>query len=579
MCTLPEETCWGDEYQNGGLKNGRCDLTTKTCTCRTGYSGAFCTENIGITNVKTNSDLFGTAGVPFGESLSITWNSSTTLFPHVNIILTRTSDATTWPVGQYLATMIPNINSWSWSVGSVLQSGLEAGGGYQVRVWYSKNNGYGDSAQFSIADPCGYISCGAHGTCDRGLCQCSDGYSGQFCGTGPCERALCDTVQNNCTNDYLIASGQYLKPQVCPCSAGFTGAQCRTPFLCSSITCQNGGDLGGVVQTASSCTGKCVCRGNWIGTACETCGLTCQNGGTVNANCTSCDGCKAGFFGKDCSCQYYLLGFKFLVDVSGWFGASGNTVAQARWSRTLALDIITAVASVSPNKAAVSIDSITPQPPADGQTKGSVLVSVKLSLNCAPTSQMGGGAEDNGGGNYHFDYSSYEPVSGLYHSTAAFEAFLSRHLLTVTPTDTSLLATYNSFRPLLADTDSPAYQGQITSQADPTFRVTASDPSGTDALQSPDQPRDCFQEDCTVAPDSGSDDGLVAKITSSPLFIALISIGLVLIIGGIVFAVWYFRKRKQTSKDTLSALSRMGANGESELTANPVITSGRWAQL
>lgn len=568
VCTQPDDTCWGSQYSTGGVKNGRCDQTSKTCVCRTGFSGDFCQDNLGIHNVRTNSDLFGTAGVPFSESLSITWNSSTAIYPYVSIVLLRLSAANVWPVGQYLATLIPNTNSWSWSVGSILQSGLEAGDGYQVRVWYSKSNGFADSDLFSVADPCGYVNCGQHGTCARGICTCSPGYSGQFCAQGPCERALCDTTANTCTNDALVTSGAYLNSQVCPCSSGWTGAQCRTPTMCASIVCQHGGDLGSVVQTASSCTGQCVCRGNWVGPTCSTCGLTCQHGGVANGNCTACDSCAAGYFGADCSCQYYLLGFQFLADVSGWFGSAGNAVAQARWSRTLALDIITAVASVSPNKASVVVDSIKPQPASATDTKASVLVSVKLSLDCATIAPFGGGGEEAA---YHFDYSTYEPVSGRRYDPSAFQAFVSRHLLGMSSNST-LLSTYNSYLPLLSDLDSMAFQGQLTSLADPTFRVTAVDPSGADALTAPGQPRDCFQVDCTAQPTPPDND----RSTRSVLFIALFCVGSVLVVLGVSVGVYYCWRWKRSSTDATSHLSKLG---ESEMTANPALSGGRWNNI
>uniref|UniRef100_A0A7S4L7T5 Uncharacterized protein n=2 Tax=Guillardia theta TaxID=55529 RepID=A0A7S4L7T5_GUITH len=65
----------------------------------------------------------------------------------------------------------------------------------------------------------------------------------------------------------------------------------ETPSKCSSVTCANAG------RYLKDCT--CMCRGGWTGPSCETCSLSCKNGGVAAADCSKCI-CPSGFSGLEC---------------------------------------------------------------------------------------------------------------------------------------------------------------------------------------------------------------------------------------------------------------------------------------
>lgn len=491
-CSPPADTCWGNVV---GVRNGRCDAETDKCVCRSGVSGATCEQTAQIVDVQTSGDEFGPSGVPLQQPLSISWRSDPMALPRVSILLRRRNAASTWPVPQYLAAGILNTNAWSWNVGSILEAGLEAGDSYSILVWASQH-AYNESATFVLADPCAYTSCGDHGVCANGLCQCSAGFSGPSCGMGPCEAARCDPQHSSCNNTRVVTTGQFLSANVCAlnassttCLAGYTGAQCRTPPACANLQCLNGGDIANAVQANGTCTGACDCRGNWIGEQCQTCGLHCRHGGSPNSGCTACAGCGAGYFGQTCECKFYSLGFRFNQDVSGWFNPASSgaspSLAQQRWTKTLAQDVLLAVSTVSNVRVDVSVDTIK-QLAATRNSQAQVVVTLRLSLDCSTVGSFGG----DDGADAPWSYMDYSPARGpsdellalftherlaLPYPRSQAGAFGRRLLQTAADetSDATLLATYNALLPLLQDRNSIVFQGQITSTMDPTWAVTA----------------------------------------------------------------------------------------------------------
>ena len=615
VCTLPATTCygWSNSTSTSSPKNGRCDLTTKRCTCRTGYSGSTCNDFAAIAEVATNGQLFGSTGMPFGQPLQITWSSSIKDIPYVDVLLSRRTSAgvNNFPVGQYLASHIPNTNSWTWAIGSILSTGIEAGDGYFVRVWYSRNS-YADSPTFTIADPCAYISCGAYGTCSNGHCQCAPGYTGDLCTVGPCERATCAPSTSSCNNTDVIASGAYAKSDsVCTCQAGYSGPQCRTPScIDDSLKCLNGGDMQNVVLSSDACTGQCVCRDAWSGPTCAKCSLTCANGGVPSKDCTTCEKCKDGFFGKQCQCQYYIIEYRLTTDITDWYNTN-NEVARTRWMKTLSLDIQSALATVSSLKTLITVENAQPLP--DGKTQA----RVRFSLDCVSSSAMSP-FENAISGESSFDYMAYEPQHDTYTESAylaqlagrlgkkieqltkediASDGSLNRDLFlaSVRPSaharrlfqqssTGSLLDAFNAYLPLLGDRDSPAWQGQLTSQMDASFTVVATDPSGISTLAQPNAPLDCFENDCTQR-SSGTDDedsskSVIETITSNSLYLALFIVGIVVVLVLIGAAIFFLVRRSRQSMDTSSHISRMTTSGDQEMTTNPALAainnSGRW---
>jgi hypothetical protein len=239
----PASLCWGPQASLG-IHNGRCDLSTGKCVCRTGTIGEDCHSSGSITSVQTNADQF-TAGIPFHEPLTITWFSNFSSLPFVHIVLMKNTTGlgvglgTEWSVGEYLGSNVLNSGYFQWQVGSKLPD-LEVGNGYRVRVWFSKNL-YQDSLSFSIADPCAYKSCGLNGNCQRGQCVCSAGFTGDACQTGPCDRANCAADSSTCTNIGVITAPPTMGPAsgtpICACKDGFSGIQVseEKKFFCGHI--------------------------------------------------------------------------------------------------------------------------------------------------------------------------------------------------------------------------------------------------------------------------------------------------------------------------------------------------------
>ena len=230
-----ESVCWGPTANSTGVKNGRCDAESGGCVCRSGTVGTFCDQAGRLDSVETNGDEFAD-GIPIGELLLIKWNSTVDSLPLVNILLSKNlsglpasmpPQGADWSTSMYLGANIKNSGFFQWKVGSLLSGSLEAGTGYRVVVWYSQNL-RAESAPFAISDPCAYKSCGVHGVCNMGVCACSEGFSGDACTLGPCERADCAPDTATCNNTDLITTPPSTTPKpACMCTGGFTGTQVR----------------------------------------------------------------------------------------------------------------------------------------------------------------------------------------------------------------------------------------------------------------------------------------------------------------------------------------------------------------
>ena len=167
----PESVCWGSQFASTGVKNGRCEPARGGCVCRSGTVGQSCNEQGMLQQVDTNGDEF-VDGIPIGELLLIQWNSTLSDLPRVNILLTKNLTSlpsstpklgANWANGLYLASNVRNSGFFQWTVGEHVKEALEAGTGYRIVVWFSKNL-WAQSDPFAISDPCAYKS-QTHTTC------------------------------------------------------------------------------------------------------------------------------------------------------------------------------------------------------------------------------------------------------------------------------------------------------------------------------------------------------------------------------------------------------------------------------
>ena len=188
-CTIDPAVCYGGGGAAGyGEVNGACLTATGACLCRPGWAGATCDTAPALFNVTTGAAGFEQGGVPIGDTLTVQWMDSGSV-DYVSVLLVRLGAADGWPVAQYLAQQLPNYGAYQWTVGSLLGD-LESGN-YSVRVWFS-DSAWADSAPFAVADPCGYVACSEHGTCSKGQCLCTPGFSGSDCSLGPCDSTRCN---------------------------------------------------------------------------------------------------------------------------------------------------------------------------------------------------------------------------------------------------------------------------------------------------------------------------------------------------------------------------------------------------
>ena len=69
---------------------------------------------------------------------------------------------------------------------------------------------------------CGPQECLNNGVCEKGICECPDGFTGLYCELDACESA-------NCQNGATCNNG------VCECPPGFEGINCSTAIVPNSV--------------------------------------------------------------------------------------------------------------------------------------------------------------------------------------------------------------------------------------------------------------------------------------------------------------------------------------------------------
>jgi len=106
-------------------------------------------------------------------------------------------------------------------------------------------------------DPlCEGVECGEHGSCEGGVCVCTDGYIGEFCDVpGPC-------VGIDCGENGTCVEG------ICECDTGYEGDNCEVDINeCDPNPCLNGGSCAEGVPG----TYECTCIDGYTGDNCEIC--------------------------------------------------------------------------------------------------------------------------------------------------------------------------------------------------------------------------------------------------------------------------------------------------------------------
>ena len=143
---------------------------------------------------------------------------------------------------------------------------------------------------FNLAITCECVepdSCGVHGECRGGVCQCSGGYRLL---NGTCDDASC--VGIDCGGE---EHGQCYKGE-CLCKVGWIGDSCSTPDPCAAIECRNGGTC-----EAQGSHATCRCTQDFLGDFCEEhdrcAGVWCSSHGEcVDGTCE----CHDGYSGETC---------------------------------------------------------------------------------------------------------------------------------------------------------------------------------------------------------------------------------------------------------------------------------------
>ena len=154
---------------------------------------------------------------------------------------------------------------------------------------------------------------------DCSMCDCAPGYTGSMCDTNinecdpnPCvnNNTCIDEINDytcNCTNEWMgkncsdcgltCNNGGLVTPDcsICDCLPGYTGNMCDTNINeCDPNPCVNNGTcIDGINDYTCNCTNE------WMGKNCSDCGLTCNNGGLQNSDCSICD-CSPGYTGNMC---------------------------------------------------------------------------------------------------------------------------------------------------------------------------------------------------------------------------------------------------------------------------------------
>ncbi|KAF1770687.1 hypothetical protein GCK72_002508 [Caenorhabditis remanei] len=133
-------------------------------------------------------------------------------------------------------------------------------------------------------------------------CQCSPGFSGDFC-SDPVEDCLFEPCFNSGTCNYFNVDidGDLIETYNCTCPTGYNGTNCETRVVpdCNTFICENGGTC----EMTSHDTARCQCTTQFYGDHCEkSCSHECAHsyGCTQNTNGSILCDCYDGFLPPLC---------------------------------------------------------------------------------------------------------------------------------------------------------------------------------------------------------------------------------------------------------------------------------------
>jgi hypothetical protein len=611
-CSWPNWQCYGLGSGNAAKLasyktrlNGRCDMPIGSCICREGYGpgGSDCNVTPTLSKVATNALQYSASGgIPLGEPLQLTWTASLYVdyvaLALVNEKIGMTAEDASGvrhPLAfpQLFVSRLLNNGTFIWRVGSGLPFGVGRGGsGFRIRVLFNKDV-WADSEEITLANPCGYTSCGKQGGCiNNGECECNAGWSGLQCEKGPCDSLGCNLLHSKCIGGSSLdpsASG-LVTPAMrnasldgnayCQCTDGWTGPQCATPPSCPS-SCAHGADwaISGIIlsdgsgaSTSTPCPTICACTNGWDSTTdCTTCALPCQNGGnpsTVQGDgCEVCE-CSAGFFGSECQCSYYLLTFRlsFTPTIISSIGPAlyatdtwvSDQIVLAQLEATLSRDWASAIGLPRTDLLSVSIVSANNT----SQDDGKAILTVKIAKQCTERQYH------QHGSNIRTDINqlntlpaqssaayrallvasqSYIPHRNLFQASSGGVSLSSNSSLAIR-VNTSFdsagrpLADPNANLPMLwsvlsahfTDLSSPLYNGLISCFIDTTYPMRVSDPSGRTHPVNPSTPADPFS---LTPPSDSRADGSTAVMGNTIIIVVCVIGGLAMLLCVVAVAV------------------------------------------
>jgi WW domain/Thrombospondin type 1 domain len=265
--------------------NGHCvrdSNNSPKCRCEPGFTGSSCEARSQISNVRMVYEG------DEAQDYVVLWQT-VGIVPTVSIFLHK--QQTSVPLA--VASNIENADQFAFTSTEVFA--VLGHGAYTVEVVYSsaiRNTSVVYNIDFCVLD----IRCSGHGTCTNGKCACDDNYSGGFCGTYTAPPSPCDDV--TCYN-----GGQCIVTGIaasCNCTGtGFVGTTCAEVEACAPNVCLYRG-------IASQDCQSCACFGNFTGTNCDTCSLSC-NFGAPTADCTECLCGNTAYTGKSCNQKFRVL--------------------------------------------------------------------------------------------------------------------------------------------------------------------------------------------------------------------------------------------------------------------------------
>ena len=151
----------------------------------------------------------------------------------------------------------------------------------------------GLTCEQSVCGPPGKKKCGGHGTCEKDLCECADGWVGEYCGFATCPTGqMYPTFQ---CSGHGKCGGK--GPGKCLCEIGFEGAGCGLEYCANG--CHGHGKCNADLK-------RCLCSTGFTGDACEFqyCSpMNCGGHGTCDAIQQKCK-CELGFRGASCDVPY-----------------------------------------------------------------------------------------------------------------------------------------------------------------------------------------------------------------------------------------------------------------------------------